>query len=111
MRHSDLALEEYWVTQSGYFRLANELALGMGITDGKLLYCHGVTEGFLDKKISTLDYNNRTVYECFKNTFTADFGIPDLHLLPITIDDRSCPHKRYQYTTYLPAATLLFVLT
>ena len=35
MRHYDIALEEYWVTQSGYFRLATTVALGMGITDGK----------------------------------------------------------------------------
>ena len=32
MRHSDLALEKYWVTQSNYFRLATTLSLGMGIT-------------------------------------------------------------------------------
>ena len=34
------------------------MALCIGITDGKLLYCHGVAEVNLDKKISTLDYNN-----------------------------------------------------
>ena len=37
MRQSDLFLEKYWVTQSGYFRLATTVVLGMGITDGKLL--------------------------------------------------------------------------
>ena len=63
MRKSDLSLEEYWVTQSGYFRLATTVALGMGITYGKLLYCHGVAEGNKDKKISTLEFNNRTVYD------------------------------------------------
>ena len=63
MRQSDISLEKYWVTQSGYFRLANTVALGMGITDGKLLYCHGVSEGNVDRKISTLDYNTRTVYD------------------------------------------------
>ena len=61
MRQSDILLEKYWVTQSGYFRLAATVALGMGITDGKLLYCHGVAEGNKDKKISTLEYNNRTL--------------------------------------------------
>ena len=64
-RHYDLALDKYWVTQSGYFRLANTVALGMGITYGKLLYCHGVAEGKLEKKISTLEFNNRTVHDCF----------------------------------------------
>ena len=91
MRQSDLSLEKYWVTQSGYFRLATTVALGMGITDGKLLYCHGVAEGNEDKKISTLEYNNRTVYDCFNNPFTADCGSPAMHLPPITIDDRPPP--------------------
>ena len=77
----------------------------MGITYGKLLYCHGVAEGNVDKKISTLDYNNRTVYDCFNNPFIADCGIPDMHLPPITINDRPPPHKRAQYAPdLLPAA-------
>ena len=38
MRQYDVSLEKYWVTQSGYFRLATTVALGMGITDGKRLY-------------------------------------------------------------------------
>ena len=88
MRQSDLALEKYWVTQSGYFRLATTVTLGMVITDGKLLYCHGVAEGNVDRKISALEYNNRTVYDCFNYPFTADFGSPAMHLPPITIDDR-----------------------
>ena len=63
MQKSDLALNKYWITQSGYFRLATTVALGMGITYGKLLYCHGVSEGNVDRKISTLEYNNRTLYD------------------------------------------------
>ena len=55
MWNPDIALEKYWLTQSGYFRLATTVVLGMGITDGKLLYCRGVIEGNLDKKISTLE--------------------------------------------------------
>ena len=54
MRKSYIALEKYWVTKSGYFRLVTTFSLGMGITDGKLLYCHGVTEGNVDRKVSTL---------------------------------------------------------
>ena len=45
MCQSYLLLEKYWVTQSGYFRLATTVALGMDIADGKLLYCYGVAEG------------------------------------------------------------------
>ena len=94
MHHHYLALEKYWVTQSGYFRLATTVVLGVGIVDGKLLYCNGVVEGNMDKKISTLEYNNRTVYDCFNDPFTDEFGIPDLHLPTIAIDDRPCLHKR-----------------
>ena len=67
------------------------MALGMGITYGKLLHCHGVAEGNEDKKISTLDYNNRKVYDCFNNPFTDDCGSPAMYLPPITIDDRPPP--------------------
>ena len=80
MRKSDLWIEKYGVTQSVYFRLATTVALGMGITDGKLLYCHGVAEGNKDKKISTSEYNNRSVYDFFNNPFTADCGSPAMHL-------------------------------
>ena len=106
MRQSDLSLEKYWVTQSGYFRLANTVALGMGITDRKPLYRHGVAEGKKDKKISTLEYNKRTFYDCFNNQFTADCGSPDMHLPPITIDDRPPPHKRSRYAPNLLPATI-----
>ena len=37
MFQSDLVLEKYRVTHSGYFRLATTVALGMGITDGNIL--------------------------------------------------------------------------
>ena len=50
MRQSDLALDKYRATQSGYFRLATAFALGMGITDGNILYYHGVAKGNMDRK-------------------------------------------------------------
>ena len=55
MRQSDLALDKYWVTQSGYFRLATTVAFGMDIIDGNLLYCHGFAEVNMDRKFSTLE--------------------------------------------------------
>ena len=73
------------------------MALGMSITYGKLLYCLGVADVNVDKKFSTLDYNNRTVYDCFNNPFKADCGSPAMHLPPIIIDDRPPPHKRALY--------------
>ena len=94
MWQSDISLDKYWVTQSGYFRLVTTVALGMGITYGKLLYCRGVAEGNEDKKISTLEYNNRTVYECFNHPFTDDFGCQNMHLPPTTIDDISSPRTK-----------------
>ena len=108
MRKSNLSLEKYWITQSGYFRLATTVALGMGITDSKLLYCHGVAEVNEEKKISTLEYNNRTVYDCFNNPFTADCGSPDMHLPTITIGDKPSPHKRALYSPDLPPAAISF---
>ena len=63
MRKSDIYLEKYWVTQSGYFRLAAIVALGMGIAYGNLLYYQGAAEGNVERKILTVEYNNRTVYD------------------------------------------------
>ena len=51
MRKCDIALDKYWVTQSGYFRLATTVLLGMGITDEKLLFYHVISEQRRDKKI------------------------------------------------------------
>ena len=50
-------------------------------------------------KKSILEHNNRTVYDCFNNPFTADCGSPAMYLPPITVDDRPPPppHKRAQY--------------
>ena len=106
MRQSDISLDKYWVIQSGYFILATTVALGMGITDGELLYGHGVAEGNKDKTNSTLEYNNKTVYDCFNNPFTADCGIPSMHLPPITIDDSPPPPKRARCAPNLLPATI-----
>ena len=51
MRKYDLELETYWVTHSGYFRLATTVELGIGITDGNILFCHGISEVSVDKGI------------------------------------------------------------
>ena len=62
MLQSDLALEKYWVTHGVYFILATTVVLGMRIIDGKLLFCHGISEESVDDKISMIDYINRTFY-------------------------------------------------
>ena len=89
------------MTQSGYFRLANTVELGMGITDGKLLLCHGISEGSVEKKVSTRDLKIRTVYDWLNNTFPDDCVIPDLNLPPINIEYRTLPYKILCYTSDL----------
>ena len=44
MLQSNLELEKYWVTQIGHFILGTTVALGMGITDANLPFCHGISE-------------------------------------------------------------------
>ena len=105
MRQYDLALEKYWVTYSGYFRLETTVSLSMVITYGKLICCHGVSEVNVGRKVSTLEYKNRKVYYCLNDPLTDEFGIPDLNLPPTPIDDRLCPHEISRYTSdLLPAA-------
>ena len=67
------------VTQSGYFRLATTVVLGVGITDKKILFCRGISEVIVDKKIVMREYNGRTAYDCFNNTFPDDFVSPDFY--------------------------------
>ena len=82
------------------------MALGTGIAYGKLILCHGVSEGNVDKRISTREHNNRAFYDYFNNPFTADFGSPVLSLPPITIDGRPHLHTRYRYTPDVLSATI-----
>ena len=51
MRQYDLALDKYWVTYSGYFRLTTTVVLGMSSTDGKILFYHDISEVSVDKNI------------------------------------------------------------
>ena len=106
IQQSELALEKYGVTQSGDFWIATTLALGMGITDGKLLICHEIPKESVNKKIKTREYNIRTIYYCFNNNFPDDCGSSYLNLFPINIDDIPRPHKRSHYTSYLLTSTI-----
>ena len=84
MQESDIEIDKYLITQSGYFRLATTVVLGMGITDEELLFCHGISEGSVDKEISTRNYNKRKVCDFFNNSFPDDCGGLALNLPPIT---------------------------
>ena len=86
------------------------VALGTGIEDGELLYCHEVAEVNADKKISTLDYNNRTFYECLYNSFIEECGSPDLNLPPITINGRPQLREIACYTPNLLPDNIYFFL-
>ena len=98
MSQSDPAVDKYWVTQSGYFRLATTVELGMMIIYGNIILCHGISEGSEDNIFLTREYNYRTVYECFNNNFLYDFVIPNFNLPPINIDNSPHPDIRYRYT-------------
>ena len=39
----DLALDKYWLDQSGYFMLVDKVTLVMGITGRGVLFCHGIS--------------------------------------------------------------------
>ena len=60
----------------------------------------------MNNNISKLEYNNRTVYDCFNNPFPADCGSPDLNLPSINIDGILHPHKIARYTPDLPPAAI-----
>ena len=52
-----------------------------------------------------IEFNNRTVYECFNNPFSVGSFNPGLNIPPITIDDSPIPNKRSWYTPdTLPSA-------
>ena len=70
----------------------------MAISDGKLLFFHGVVEGSVEKKNPTREYKNRTVYDCFNNPSPDDFGIPALNIPPNYIGNRPHLDKRAHYT-------------
>ena len=52
----------------------------------------------MDRKFSTLEYNNSKVNNCFNHLFTYEFDVPALNLHLITIDYRPRPHERSHYT-------------
>ena len=56
-------VEKYLVTHSVYFRLTSTVESVVGITNGKILYCHGISEGSVEKKNPMREYINRTVYD------------------------------------------------
>ena len=106
IRNYDPALEKYWVGQSGHSRLAAAVELGICIIDGKIIFCHGISDVSLDNKVSTIEDNNITVYNYFNNPFRNDCGSPAFNIPPITIDDRLYSQKVSCYTPDLIPSTI-----
>ena len=63
----------------------------MGIIDGKLLLCHGISEERKDKTISTRKNKSSTGYECFNKPFLVYGGILDFNTPPIPIENSPQP--------------------
>ena len=106
MRKYYLALDKYWVTQSGYFRLATTVLLGTGITITKILLCNGISEQRRDKNNLMREYNVMLIYDRINTHFTVYFGGPALNIPLMNLEDSFRPKKRSCYTPDpLPAAT------
>ena len=46
------------------------------------------------------------MFDCFKNIFPNNCGIPDFNLPPMAIDDIPCPNKRSRYASDPLSATI-----
>ena len=44
-------------------------------------------------KVSMIEYNFRRDYDCFNSPFSVDYGIPDLNLRTMPLDDSSRSNK------------------
>ena len=81
------------------------MVLGMGITEGKLQFCHVFPKQIRDKNISIIDYDNMTIYDWYKSNFPFYCGILSLNLFPRRIDYILHQNKIACYTPdTLPAA-------
>ena len=82
------------------------MALGIDITYRKLQFFHWILEVRVDKKMSTREYNHRTVYDLVSYLFTSDCGSSYLNPPPNTIDDRPRLQKISRYITDMLQATI-----
>ena len=58
----------------------------------------------MDWKISTLEYKNWKVYDCFNNLFIDEYGIPYLIYLPLLLMIDPAGIKNLPYPDLLPTA-------
>ena len=76
-RHSDLALEKWWVTQCDWLRLCTTFAMGMTINNGRKLFRYGVKRDHYDKLIGIRKLSKRFAQYCFNNPLSPDRGTPE----------------------------------
>ena len=62
------------------------------------LFFHGILYQSKDKKISMIEYNDRTVYDWVNNLFSVDCCISALNPPPITIDKSYRLNQKDWYT-------------
>ena len=80
------------------------VALALGITYEKFLFCHGISDQRRDKKLSFIKYNKRTFYDCFGDSFSVYCGSPTLNTPPMPLYNSSRLNKRAcYYFDLLPA--------
>ena len=116
-RQNTLKLEKWWVTQSGYFRIATTF-LGITVTDAWKCFCHGVKRSHEDKDIGIIEFSERLAYDCLNNNFTTDFGTPSRNLPAMTPqsicstnvtattrEERTRPRKKLKMTSLKTSKT------
>ena len=70
-RQSDLALENFYVTQCGWLRLCTTVDMRMSINNCWKLFWYGVKRDHHDKFIFIRELLERITVACFNNTFTT----------------------------------------
>ena len=68
------------------------MALSMGITDVKLLLCHGIATDNKNKDITMTEYNDRKVFDYFNNISPDNCDTQDLNI----------PHMAFDYSPRPP---------
>ena len=100
IQNFEIAVEKYWVTQSGYFRLANTVTLGVGGLYMVRLY--SVFSFHIKSRTSPFQWENTIIGQFITDLiipFQLMFFSPDFNLHPIPIDDSPHPNKSGQYTS------------
>ena len=85
---SDLALENFWVTQCGWVRLCTTVAMRMAITNCWKLFRYGVKRDHHENLIGIREFLERLAQDSFKNPFSPDSGTTAKNIPPLDeVDD------------------------